>query len=222
LFLSFNTSAPSYHYTLSPEIGLFRSNLSFKNNFSQQINDDFIKVHSLFMRQPKIKYWVTGSSRILYSTGKGANSKKLAEITNTSRGLYLYLWLPSHVKTNVKLPMARFGFVCEKNCSPFARESTVKWVVDTKETINLKEEPGRDIRSSFTMHGMTKWTKARSYLGAAGSENALSLLIDLIKEFELLDIGEDPEWWGKFEYNTPSNLGWYIDLAIGAWNYILK
>jgi hypothetical protein len=207
--------APSQHYSLLPDIGFFKGDLP------QSVRSDFIKLHSLFMRQLMVKHWATNSSRILYSTGKGVNSKKLAEITNTSRGLYLYLWLPSRVKTNVKLPLARFGLFCDLNCSPLSRESTVKWIVCTNNTINTKEEPGGNIFSGVTRQGMPKWTKVRSYLGSSSllSSNTRSLLISLITEFELLDIDRDLNWWDEFEHDAPINLGWYIDLAIAAWNH---
>ncbi len=207
------------HYSLLPDIQ------SFNGGLSSETQKDFIKLHCLFMRQPMIKHWTTTSTKILYSTGKGVNSKKLAEITNTSRGLYLYLWLPSRVKTNVKLPLARFGLFCDNNFSPLDRESTVKWVVRTNETINIKEEPGGDIYSAFTRQGMLKWTRAKYYLGAStslGSENTDSLLISIIKDFKLLDVTKDSDWWTKVKHDPPTNLGWYIDLAIGAWNYQLR
>jgi hypothetical protein len=212
---SLDPDTPSQHYSLLPDIGFFKGDLP------QPVHNDFIKLHSLFMRQPMVKHWATNSSRILYSTGKGVNSKKLAEITNTSRGLYLYLWLPSRVRTNVKLPLARFGLFCDPNCSPLSRESTVKWVVCTNDTINTKEEPGGNIFSTTTRQGMSKWTKAKFYLGVSSSfsNNTRLLLKSLITEFELLDISEDLDWWAKVEHDTPTTLGWYIDLAIGAWNH---
>jgi hypothetical protein len=53
------------------------------------------------MFQPKIKEMVSPSyKKILYGIGQGENHKKLAEIINTNQGVCLFLWLPTHVKTN--------------------------------------------------------------------------------------------------------------------------
>jgi Endonuclease NucS len=230
------TDSQNQHYYLLPEIGLFtnklaRLSLSSKSSHQDTFdyNQDFLNIHALFVRQPMIKHWVISSGRILYSTGKGANSKKLAEITNTDRGLYLYLWLPSHVKTNVKLPLARFGLACEENCSPLSLTSKVKWVVCTQDTVNLKEEPNRAVNSglcSITRQGMPKWCNANSYLrysaGFVVGGNTYQLLKKLLKELKKpLDI-EDSARWEKLKDNTPTNLGWFVDLAIKTWNYRLR
>lgn len=68
----------------------------------------------------------------LYGTGEGQNHKKLAEITNTGKGIWLFLWIPTAVKTKIKIPVARFGFVLATNNSHFAQDSIVEWLVCTK------------------------------------------------------------------------------------------
>jgi Endonuclease NucS len=219
-----NTNLQYLHYSLLPEIGLFKGNLA---ELSTDYTQDFLILHSLFMRQPMIKHWANSGNKILYSTGKSENSKKLAEITNTTRGLYLYLWLPSHVKTNVKLPLARFGLVCEKNCSPLALTSTVKWVVCTNDTVDLKEEPNRSVNNglcSTTRQGMPKWCKANSYLvkSAMYSHNTSSLIKKLFEDAKQSLDFQSLDFWEKIQDNTPTHLGWYVDLAVMTWNYRLK
>jgi Endonuclease NucS len=212
------------HYLMLPEVGFFTGKLAeLPTNYTQ----DFLILHSLFMRQPMVKHWTTNGNKILYSTGKGENSKKLAEVTNTSRGLYLYLWLPSRVKTNVKLPLARFGLVCEKNCSPLALTSTVKWVVCTNDTVDIKEEPNRSVNNglcSTTRQGMPKWSKASSYLEkvATYSPNTRSLINKLFEDAKQPLDFQESDFWEKIQDNTPTHLGWYVDLAVMTWNYRLK
>jgi hypothetical protein len=215
---------PNQHYLILPEIGFFASKLAYlSTNYTQ----DFLSLHSLFMRQPMVKHWTNNGNKILYSTGKGNNSKKLAEITNTSRGLYLYLWLPSYVKTNVKLPLARFGLVCEKTDSPLALTSTVKWLVCTNDTVSLKEEPNRSVNNglcSTTRQGMPKWCKASSYIAQAAtySPNTSSLVNKLFEDAKQPLDSQDLNFWKKIHDNTPTHLGWYVDLAVMTWNYRLK
>jgi hypothetical protein len=222
--LDANTNFPTQNHLLTPEIGFFASRLSESHT---NCDRDFLLLHSLFMRQPMVKHWMTNSKKILYSTGKGENSKKLAEITNTSRGIYLYLWLPSRVKTNVKLPLARFGLVCEKNCSPLALASTVKWVVCTNDTVDLKEEPNRFVNNglcSITRQGMPKWSKATCYLEKAAtySPNTRRLVNKLFEDAKQPLDFQDLDFWEKIQNNTPTHLGWYVDLAINSWNYRLR
>jgi hypothetical protein len=208
------------HYLILPEISWITGRLSSDDT------KDFLILHSLFTRQPMVKHWVIGNGRILYSTGKGENSKKLAEITNTDRGLYLYLWLPSYVKTNVKLPLARFGLVCDLEFSPLSLTSTVKWVVCTNETVNRKESPDLSEKNicSFTRQGMRKWSKSSFYLAQAAPSysNSFSLLMYLLKELKKPFEPEDFAWWEEIQSNTPTNLSWYVDLAVKTWNYRLK
>ena len=33
---------------------------------------------------------------------------------------------------------------------------------------------------------------------------------------------EDRTWWESYKTQTPTHLGWYIDLAIKTWNYQIK
>lgn len=149
----------------------------------------------------------------------------MAEITNTSKGIYLYLWLPTAVKTNIKIPVARFGLVLAKHNNPFTKDSVVEWVVCTKETINIKEKSSPDKISSFNRQGMLKWSKASLYLVQATNgvaDNTSRLLIYLLKGITP-PIDEDTlKWWKSYKIKTPDNLGWYIDLAIKTWNYRIK
>lgn len=178
------------------------------------------------MAQPKIKEMVSPTYRkILYGTGEGENHKKLAEITNTSKGIWLFLWLPTKVKTKIKIPVARFGFVLAANNSHFAQDSVVEWLVCTKTTVNLEDKSNNHFRCSFDRHGMTKWTHANMYLCQASSDiniNTLDLFIYLLKGATRPFDDSIWEWWSEQEKNTPTNLGWYIDLAIQTWNYRIK
>lgn len=164
--------------------------------------------------------------KILYGTGEGETHKKLAEITNTSKGIYLYLWLPTAVKTNIKIPIARFGLVLAKDNNPFAQDSVVEWVVCTKETINIKEKSSPDTISSFNRQGMLKWSQANLYLaqatGVSVGNNSFRLLIYLLKGITLPIDENTLKWWKSYQIQTPDNLGWYIDLAIKTWNYRIK
>ncbi len=66
---------------------------NFLGKLKKEYHTDFLVLRSLFMSQPKVKEMVSPTySKLLYGTGEGENNKKLAEITNTSRGLSLFLW----------------------------------------------------------------------------------------------------------------------------------
>ncbi|MEH2164275.1 MAG: hypothetical protein V7K38_25310 [Nostoc sp.] len=201
---------------------------NFENHLPVDARQNFRIIRELFMAQPKIKEMVSPTYRkILYGTGEGENHKKLAEITNTGKGIWLFLWLPTKVKTNIKIPLARFGFVLAANNSHFAQDSVVEWLVCTKTTVNLEENSNNNFCFSFDRHGMSKWTNANVYLCQASSNygrniNTLDLLIYLLKgATRPFDISLLESWWSQ-ERNTPTNLGWYIDLAIKTWNYRIK
>lgn len=101
--------------------------LNFLGRLNKEYKNDFTVLRSLFMSQAKVKEMVSPKySKLLYGTGEGENYKKLAEITNTSRGLSLFLWLPTGVKTNIKIPVARFGFILAKDNSPLSKGSIVE------------------------------------------------------------------------------------------------
>ena len=199
---------------------------NFKSNLPVDTHQNFRIIRELFMAQPKIKEMVSPTYRkILYGTGEGENHKKLAEITNTGKGIWLFLWLPTAVKTNIKIPVARFGFVLAANNSHFAQDSVVEWLVSTKTTVNLKDKSNNHFWCSFDRHGMTKWTNANMYLCQATNGiniNTLDLFIYLLKGAIRPFDDSIWEWWRSQEKNTPTNLGWYIDLAIKTWNYRIK
>jgi hypothetical protein len=140
----------------------------------------------------------------IYGTGEGENHKKLAEITNTSRGVSLFLWLPTQVKTNIKIPVTRFGFVLAKDNSTLSKGSIVEWIVCTKDTVNLKDKPIHNISSSFNRHDRLKWCEPDSYLAQSmiGSKNTFRLLIYLLKGIKP-PIDDDTSKWGIIQ-NTKS------------------
>lgn len=200
----------------------------FFGYLDNQYQDDFLKLHSLFVSQPKVKAWVRrGAQRVFYSTGVAKNSKKLAEITNTKSGLYLYLWLPTATRTNKRIPLDRFGFVVKENESPLSQESEVDWVVCTNQTISPKEIP-QTLDLSFKRSGMLKWCKPIAYMRQATNGQVTnptdSLLIELEKGTKLSfeEKGEIIEWWISYRQNSPTDLGWYINLAIKTWHYRLQ
>lgn len=202
----------------------------FTANFCGDIPSEYkndLNLRSLLLSQPRVKEMVSSSyKKILYGTGEGETHKKLAEITNTSKGIYLYLWLPTAVKTNIKIPVARFGLVLAKDNNPFAKDSVVEWVVCTKEAINIKEKYSPDKISSFNRQGMLKWSKASLYLaqatGVSVANNSFRLLIYLLKGITPPIDENTLKWWKSYQIQTPDNLGWYIDLAIKTWNYRIK
>lgn len=199
--------------------------LNFLGRLNKEYKNDFVVLRSLFMSQPKVKEMVSPTYRkLLYGTGEGENYKKLAEITNTSRGLSLFLWLPTNVKTNVKIPVARFGFVLAKDNSPLSKESIVEWIVCTTNTVDLKDKPSLTIKSSFNWHGMLKWCKPNSYLAQATMEssNTFWLLMYLLKGIVPPIDDETLKWWESSKIQNNNKLGWYIDLAIKTWNYRVK
>ncbi|MBW4602481.1 MAG: hypothetical protein KME29_23675 [Calothrix sp. FI2-JRJ7] len=115
------------------------------------------------MSQPKVKEIISITYRkVISGIGDGKNQKKLLEITNTTKGINLFIWLPSCVKTNIKIPIARFGLILAQDNSPFSQESIVEWLTCTKNTIDVKSKPQNGISNSFTRHGMIKWTQANN------------------------------------------------------------
>lgn len=211
---------------LPSSLDLYSSLPPFTGNFfgklPEEYRTDFLTLRSLFTSQPKVKEMVGLSYRkVIYGTGEGQNHKKLAEITNTSKGLCLFLWLPTRVKTRIKIPVTRFGFVLANGNSPFSKSSLVEWVVCTKDTIDMKNKPNTNISLSFNRHGMIKWCPPNLYLAQAtsGSSNTFWLLMELLKNITLPIDNATLTWWESFKTQTPADLGWYIDLAIKTWNY---
>ena len=83
---------------------------TFTGNFVSRLDikfrEYFGKLRLKFLSQPKIKKMVSGSYRkILYGTGDSKTHKKLAEITNTGNAVNLFLWLPTAVRTNIRIPV---------------------------------------------------------------------------------------------------------------------
>ncbi|WP_293128358.1 hypothetical protein [Microcoleus sp. bin38.metabat.b11b12b14.051] len=215
-----------------PEISpnLDRSSLpaftcNFLGRLPRDYHTDFLKLRTLLLSQPKVKEMVSTTYRkILYATGDGVNHKKVAEITNTTNGIVLFLWLPTAVIKNIKTPVTRFGFVLKKGSNPFSESSSIEWVVCTKNTLNLNEEPQPNTYSGMTRHGMLKWCQPNMYLSQAalGYNNTFWLLINLLKGITPPLDNTTLEWWKSYAKETPTNLGWFIDLAIKTWNYRIK
>jgi len=104
---------------------------AFTQNFVSRLDikfrEDFGKLRLKFVSQPKVKEMVSGSYRkILYGRGDGKTHKKLAEITNTGNEVNLFLWLPTAVRTNIKAPVTRFGFVLAANENSLSDDSQVE------------------------------------------------------------------------------------------------
>ncbi|MBW4574769.1 MAG: hypothetical protein KME08_05735 [Aphanothece sp. CMT-3BRIN-NPC111] len=199
--------------------------LNFVGKLPTEYINDFIYLRSLFMSQPKIKEMVSPSySKILYGTGQGENHKKLAEITNTNKSVCLFLWLPTHVKTNIKIPVARFGFILAKDNSPLSKTSIIEWIVCTKDNIELKNKPSTNIGLSSNRHGMVKWSQPNLYIAQAtfGSSNTFWLIMYLLKGITPPIDDATSQWWESYKIENHNGLGWYIDLAIKTWNYRFK
>ncbi len=196
---------------------------NFANNIPSEYKQDFRDLRSLFIAQPKVKEMVSSSYRkILYATGDGINHKKLAEITITNKGIFLFLWLPTAVNQRLKRPIARFGLVLEPNHNPFSRNSVVEWVVCTKTTIDMKQKPTNDVGSSFNRNRMLKWSRGNKYVTYASYGENDSLITSVIKNMNP-DSNLEPYYLlESYKKQNPNNLGWYIDLAITTWNYRLK
>jgi hypothetical protein len=95
--------------------------------------------------------------------------------------------------------------------------------VCTKTIVNIEDQSNNNICLSFDRHGMAKWTSANMYLCQAGGYiNTLDLFIYLLKGANRPFDDSIWEWWRSQEKNTPTNLGWYIDLAIKTWNYRIE
>ncbi|NER04571.1 MAG: hypothetical protein F6K17_19135 [Okeania sp. SIO3C4] len=194
---------------------------NFVSRLDQPFRQNFEKLRLKFLSQPKVKEMVSGSYRkILYGTGDGKTHKKLAQITNTGNGVNLFLWLPTAVRTNIRVPVTRFGFVLAANEIPLSDDSKVEWIVFTKGTVDLKYK-----ELSFNKNGMAKWCEPTQYLHFAsiGSYNTFSLLTYLLIGLTPDAMSdEDRVCWNSYKNQTPKNLGWYIDLAIKTWNYRIK
>ena len=209
--------------TSSNRLPVFTQN--FRSHLPLEYRNDFNALRSLLIVQPKVKEMVSPTYRkILYGTGEGENHKKIAEITNTGKGVQLFLWLPTTVETKIKIPVARFGLVLAENHNPFSKDSIVEWVVCTKTNIDIKEKQNANKNLTFNRQGMLKWSKANMYLAQAtmGGGNSFWLLLYLLKGITPPIDNETTRWWESYRTQTPTNLGWYVDLAIKTWNYRIK
>lgn len=215
---------------IPPNSELYNSGLPvFTSNFigslSPEYHNDFMALRSLLVSQPKVKEMVSPTYRkILYGTGEGENHKKLAEITNTGKGLCLFLWLPSR---NSDYPqakaIARFGFVMKPKYNPLSRQGIVEYIVFCRSgAINMKDKPTSENSLSdfkFSRGGMLKWCKPNEYLYQASGLYSRRIFKDL---FWSPSLGDYDDWWKSFEKQSHVDLGWYIDLAIKTWNYRVK
>ena len=210
---------------LSPDSttsGLPVSILNFLGKLDKEYHDDFRAIRTLFLSQPKVKEMVSPTyGKLLYGTGEGKNHKKLAEITNTGKGLCLFLWLPTAAKAHIKVPVDRFGFVLAKDNKPLSKDSIIEWIVCTQGTVDFKNQPTSHMNSSFNKNGMLKCCKPNLYLAQATSVSLKSFLlfIELIKDVTSPIDDATLQWWQTYKIQTPDYLGWYIDLAIKTWNY---
>lgn len=196
---------------------------NFKSNLFLEDRNDFIELRTLFMSQPKVKEMVSPSYRkILYGTGEGENHKKLAEITNTAKGLCLFLWLPTYNSSHPAIKaITRFGFIMLSNSNHLSRQSIVEYIVFCRSgVINIKDKPNPKLPiSSFSRGGMLKWCKPSAYLAQASGLYSIKIFKDLLWE---ASFGDFSEWWQSFEKQSREDLGWFIDLAIKTWNYRVK
>lgn len=209
--------------TSSNGLPVFTQN--FRSHLPLEYRHDFNALRTLLVTQPKVKEMVSPTyKKILYGTGEGENHKKLAEITNTGKGVQLFLWLPTKVETKIKIPVARFGLVLAENHNPFSKDSIVEWVVCTKTNIDIKEKQNANKNLTFNRQGMLKWSKANMYLAQAtmGGGNSFWLLLYLLKGITPPIDNKTTRWWESYRTQTPTNLGWYVDLAIKTWNYRIK
>ncbi|PIG94165.1 endonuclease NucS domain-containing protein [Gloeocapsopsis sp. IPPAS B-1203] len=227
---TYNIPYPIYGLPNSIPNSELRNHLpAFTSNFLGKLprnyHDSFIALRTLLISQPKIKEMVSSSyNKLLYGTGEGESYKKLAEITNTSKGVFLFLWLPACVRTNIKIPVARFGFILLEGNSPLSRDSLIEWVVYTKSNFVLRDEINDDTRLSFNRHGMLKYCEPNLYLPQASdfSKNTFRLLVYLLKGIKPPIDEATLEWWKSYKTQNHNTLGWYIDLAIKTWNYRVK
>jgi hypothetical protein len=204
---------------------LFSKPGQFYQTLELECRQEFLKLHHRLTSQASIKCWTSNNNRcILYGTGSGKNHQKLAEINNGGQNLYLYLWLPTAVKTNVKIPIARFGLVCKEGSKAMHLKSEVEWVVCSDSNISIKDRPSRENDNfSYNRQGMRKWCSAKNYLHHASqtsyNHNTFNLFMYLLRDVKRPFLDEDISWWEQNNSSTPTNLGWYLDLAIKTWQY---
>lgn len=136
----------------------------------------------------------------------------------------MYLWLPTAVETRRKIPVARYGLVLAENSNPFCKSSIVEYLICTKDTINIKNRAKLTRDLHLGQSEFSKWCSANVYLFYAtlGSTNTYWLLLDILKSIKPPIDNATSEWWSSYKTQTPSELGWYIDLAIKTWNYRLR
>ena len=82
--------------------------------------------------------------------------------------------------------------------------------------------PGND-NFSRNRQGMRKWCPAQNYLEQVSqtsyNHNTFNLFMYLLRDVKRPFLDEDISWWEQNNSPTPTNLGWYIDLAIKTWQY---
>ena len=217
---NYSVRADDKEFIFSKPGQFYQRLITFKNHklkSSETIQQDFLTLHNRFISQAVVKCWFSNNYRyILYGTGIGENHQKLAEINNGGQNPYIYLWLPTASRTNVKVPVARFGFVCKESQSPISIDSELEWLVCSNNNISLKDRPKSTSDGfSFNRQGMLKWCPPRNYLLQASftSSNTLQLLMYLMRNASPPFSKEDLTWWEHNSKPTPTNLGWYVDFA---------
>lgn len=204
---------------------LFSKPGQFYQRLDSECRQDFLNLHYRLISQAAVKCWTSNNYRcILYGTGTGQNHQKLAEINNGGQNLYLYLWLPTAVKTNVKIPVARFGLICKESRRAIYTKSEVEWLVCSENNISLKDRPQLSSGNfSFNRQGMLKWCPSKNYLLQAShsgyNTNTFQLLIYLLRNIKPPFSKEELGWWEHNSSPSPTDLGWYVDLAIKMWQY---
>jgi hypothetical protein len=183
----------------------------FTSKLPTEFFDDFVNLRSLFLSQPKVKELVrSGYQNILYAIGDGETHRKLAEITNTKKGVFLYLWLPTCSDRPKAKSTQRFGIVMITSITnPFSFNEKVEYLcrctsgsMDLKNRIELKNSASCIQASIY-------------FLQACVLSNSLTLKNILSNDELMLD-------YKHLESRNPTELGWFINLAIKTWNYFVK
>ena len=203
-------SVDAYKY-LPVETSQFMSRL-------KSYRQDFLELRNLFLQQPKCKEFIAVNFQsCIYSTNSSNNAKKLAEITTTRKGIFLYLWIPFSFETPQKLQIARCGFLMTDGSSPFRGTSEIDYInYCPKGTIKISEKPDRN-----SLKFSTRWSPSEKYierfLGVCG--NGLRLLMNLFS----MEYREQYFWTENrhLKSSISTQLNWYLDVAIRLWNYRL-
>lgn len=197
----------------------------FKRNLEANLKDDFVKLRSLLICQPNIKEILSPSGKkILYAVGGNKNSKKLAEITCTSNKVSLFLWLPTQIQSKrdrskriiLKAVTTRFGIIVPYGTSVLRPDTAVEWFAECSSgQVNLKDKPqswGHGLK--FTRSGVLKWTEGKRFHGQFGRY----VYEHMLWNESTTDFNA---WFEQIKLNGSTHIGWFVDLAIKAYNYNL-